>query len=73
MGKGSTARPIPDRKTFEANFDAIFGKKDKKPEEKQNCGCNGMPRIGAMCGYVIVGGQLCGAPSEYECKFKGTK
>lgn len=33
MGKGSTARPIPDRKTFEANFDAIFGKK-KKPEEK---------------------------------------
>ena len=30
MGKGSTARPIPDRKTFEANFDAIFGKKEKK-------------------------------------------
>ena len=30
MGKGSTARPIPDRKTYEANFDAIFGKKEKK-------------------------------------------
>lgn len=29
MGKGSTARPIPDRKTYEANFDAIFRKKDK--------------------------------------------
>ena len=29
MGKGSVPRPIPDRKTFEANFDAIFGKKDK--------------------------------------------
>ena len=27
MGKGSTARPIPDRKTFESNFDAIFKKK----------------------------------------------
>jgi hypothetical protein len=26
MGKGSTARPIPDRKTFESNFDAIFKK-----------------------------------------------
>ena len=32
MGKGSTARPIPDRKTFEANFDAIFGKKDKRDD-----------------------------------------
>jgi len=30
MGKGSVPRPIPDRKSFEANFDAIFGKKDKK-------------------------------------------
>ena len=30
MSKGSTARPIPDRKTFEANFEAIFGKKEKK-------------------------------------------
>jgi len=28
MGKGSTARPIPDRKTFESNFDAIFKKKN---------------------------------------------
>ena len=30
MGKGSTARPIPDRKTYESNWDAIFGKKEKK-------------------------------------------
>lgn len=29
MGKGSTARPIPDRKKFESNWDEIFGKKDK--------------------------------------------
>lgn len=29
MGKGSTARPIPDRKTFESNWDSIFKKKDK--------------------------------------------
>ena len=35
MGKGSTPRPIPDRKTFEANFDAIFGKKDKKEEQNK--------------------------------------
>lgn len=28
MGKGSQARPIPDRKTFESNFDAIFKKKN---------------------------------------------
>ena len=30
MGKGSTARPIPDREKYESNWDAIFGKKDKK-------------------------------------------
>jgi hypothetical protein len=70
MGKGSTARPIPDREKYESNWDAIFG---KKKEEKPNCGCKGMPQIGAMCGYVIVGFQLCGAPTEYECKFKGQK
>lgn len=34
MGKGSTARPIPDRKTFESNWALTFGK--KKPEEKKN-------------------------------------
>lgn len=28
MGKGSAARPIPNRKSFEANFDAIFRKKE---------------------------------------------
>ena len=32
MGKGSQARPIPDRKTFESNFDAIFGKKKKSDD-----------------------------------------
>ena len=35
MGKGSTARPIPDRKTFEANFDAIFKKKDPYASEAE--------------------------------------
>jgi len=29
-GKGSGQRPIADRKKFEDNWDAIFGKKDKK-------------------------------------------
>lgn len=33
-GKGSTPRPISDRKKFEDNWDAIFGKKDKKKEDK---------------------------------------
>jgi hypothetical protein len=35
MGKGSTARPIPDRKTFESNFDAIFKKKDPYASEAE--------------------------------------
>ena len=30
MGKGSTARPIPNRKQFEKNWDNIFGKKNGK-------------------------------------------
>ncbi len=33
MGKGSAPRPIPDRKGYEDNFDAIFRKKkDAKPK-----------------------------------------
>lgn len=34
-GKGSKPRPISDRKQFEDNWDAIFGKKEKdnKPKE----------------------------------------
>lgn len=35
MGKGSTARPIPDRKTFESNWDAIFKKTKKDIEDGQ--------------------------------------
>lgn len=31
-GKGSTPRPV-DRKKFESNWDAIFGKKDNKVDE----------------------------------------
>jgi hypothetical protein len=39
MSKGSTARPIPDRKTFESNWDAIF--KKKEPERISLCpDCN---------------------------------
>jgi uncharacterized protein with von Willebrand factor type A (vWA) domain len=33
-GKGSKQRPT-NKATFDANFDAIFGK-DKKPQEKKN-------------------------------------
>ena len=38
MGKGSTPRPIPNRKQFEDNWDKIFGKKDEnkpKPTDKK--------------------------------------
>lgn len=28
MGKGSSPRPIPNRKQFEDNWDKIFGNKD---------------------------------------------
>jgi len=39
-GKGSSPRPIPDRKTFYKNFDAIFKKeytklKDSKSKDKK--------------------------------------
>jgi hypothetical protein len=30
MGKGSSPRPIPNRKQFEDNWDKIFGKKNGK-------------------------------------------
>ena len=33
-GKGSTPRPIPDRKKYESEFDRIFGKNKKKKETK---------------------------------------
>tara|TARA_R110000796_G_scaffold2807_2_gene10750 strand:- start:234 stop:452 length:219 start_codon:yes stop_codon:yes gene_type:complete len=33
-GKGSAPRPIPDRETYESNFDAIFGKKNNEPKGK---------------------------------------
>lgn len=41
MGKGSTARPIPDRKKFESNWDAIFNKKE--PEKISLCPDCGQP------------------------------
>ena len=34
MGKGSTPRPFTDRKTFEDNFDRIFGKKKEADGDK---------------------------------------
>ena len=34
-GKGSGVRPT-DKKKFENNFDAIFGKKKEKEKEKKN-------------------------------------
>ena len=38
MSKGSTARPIPDRKTFESNWDSIFGKKKEDIRTCPICG-----------------------------------
>ena len=34
-GKGSTPRPIPDRKKYESEFDRIFGKREKKKPTKE--------------------------------------
>lgn len=34
-GKGSAVRPT-DKKKFENNFDAIFGKKNKQDKDKKN-------------------------------------
>lgn len=36
MGKGSAPRPFSDRKTFEDNFDRIFGKKKEQDGNKSN-------------------------------------
>jgi len=36
MGKGSAPRPFSDRKTFEDNFDRIFGKKKETDGDKSN-------------------------------------
>lgn len=33
-GKGSTPRPINDRKQFDENWDKIFGKKEEKNKQK---------------------------------------
>ena len=38
MGKGSQARPIPDRKTFESNWDAIFKKTEDSFKLCADCG-----------------------------------
>lgn len=35
MGKGSTARPIPDRKTFTSNWEKTFGNKDPYASEAE--------------------------------------
>lgn len=32
-GKGDVPRPITDRKSFDDNWDSIFGKKEKKSDE----------------------------------------
>ena len=34
-GKGSRPRPIPNRKKYEAEFDRIFGTREKKKETKE--------------------------------------
>lgn len=34
-GKGSAPRPIPDRKSYEDNFDAIFNKKSEPKPKAQ--------------------------------------
>lgn len=40
-GKGSAPRPIPDRDSYERNWDAIFGKKkpEPQPDKEKKSGC----------------------------------
>ena len=35
-GKGDAPRPITDRKSFEDNWDSIFGKKDTKDDTTES-------------------------------------
>lgn len=35
-GKGALPRPIPNRKEYESNWDAIFGKKQKEKNENKD-------------------------------------
>jgi len=37
------------------------------------CSCNGMPKKGNMCPYVIIGLIKCGAPIEVNCPYKETE
>lgn len=43
-GKGSTPRPIPDRKKFEENWDRIFGK-PKQREDKSGTSTKATPAV----------------------------
>lgn len=40
-GKGDKPRPIPDRKQYEDNWDAIFGKKNQKHKQQDLTELNG--------------------------------
>ena len=42
-GKGSTVRPT-DKKKFENNYDAIFGKKKEKTGREEPCGSEFLQR-----------------------------
>ena len=40
----------------------------EKMELKPKCKCGGHPKKGMMCGFIIVGGKICGY--EGKCKFQ---
>ena len=40
--------------------------------ERPKCDCRGVVAPNAICGYVIVNGKECGAPTEYQCRHKIT-
>lgn len=64
-GKGSKPRPFNiDRKTYEDNWDRIFGKKDKELWE-HNCSVEGkiMVGVGEECSWC---GSTENEKGEYE-------
>jgi hypothetical protein len=39
--------------------------------ERPECKCKGTVCPGAMCGFVIVSTNKCGAPESKECEHRG--
>jgi hypothetical protein len=77
MSKGSRARPLSvTRKTFDSNWDRIFGKKDQDMQVKVNspafkgCGCGRSPTGKCIGWHAMNEQQLAEARAKWEEKVK---